>query len=117
MSKESVALKDFIQNNKSSSGNNVFIDAHGWLNEVIVSNKTGSIYQELINQFPGCGYENVMETNKHGFVSTWATSIGYDGALFEFPSDVWSHTDMINKRYQQCYINAIINMISNYHAQ
>lgn len=117
MSKESVALKKFIEDNKSPSGNNVLIDAHGWLHEIISANQTGSIYQELLSQFPGSGYEYVMNTDKHGFVSTWATSIGYDGALFEFPADVWSHADMINKRYQQSYINAIMNIISNYHAQ
>lgn len=115
---ESEALKGFIDEHKSGNGVNVFIDNHGWTNQIIVKQNSSSnkLYQLFNAQF----HYNVVSTfasdEGRGYVARYAEEIaGMDGCLFEFPDNVTGGPgDLVAKGYNVLYINVIKNILSNY---
>lgn len=112
--KESRALRDLILDNRSVGYKNIFIDSHGWLGQII--SKGGLIESSLKDAF---GYANDRCTNidtdaSHGYVAAYASEVGYDAALFEFPKDVTSHKIMVDHGYPQKFTDAIIKILKDY---
>ena len=110
MAKEAVILKNFIDSSKGS-GKNIFIDTHGWYNQVITRySGTGNLYKAFKKYFPGT--RGASFGRGMGYVSGYAYSLGYDSALFEFPY-VSSESSFNNNNYAQKYINAVFYMVKN----
>ena len=111
--KESEALRDFIANNKSTAGTNVFIDAHGWTQQIIVvggsASSLGNIFK---NYFPNNSYADLSSAK--GYVARYAHSLGMNACLFEFPGDVGRPGDLILKGYDSAYKQAIMQIISQF---
>ena len=107
---ESRYLRDFMLSHKSSSGQTLLIDLHGWLNETIGDNGLGGFYR---SQF---GISTHIGSYGRGYLVNWARkSLGNGNrtarsALIELPQ-VYSHQDTLNRNYAQKYINATINML------
>lgn len=115
MAKEAVALNEFILDSakRKASGNKIFIDIHGWTNQIITT-ENNYIYTALNKQFR---YDYRTELNgkrAYGYVSYWALKNGYDSCLFEFPSDVSKRGDVSKKGYDTKFINAIKDILKNY---
>ena len=107
---ESRYLRDFLLSHKSSLGQTLLIDLHGWLNETIGDNGLGGFYR---SQF---GISTHIGSYGRGYLVNWARkSLGNGNrtarsALIELPQ-VYSHQDTLNRNYAQKYINATINML------
>lgn len=112
MAKEAVVLKKYVDSSKGS-GKNIYIDAHGWLNETITKNgNTGKIYSAFKKYFP-----NTRRTSFGrglGYISGYAQSVGYEAALFEFPY-VSSESSFNRNNYGGKFISSIYQIMKTIH--
>ncbi|MCD8357203.1 MAG: fibronectin type III domain-containing protein [Clostridia bacterium] len=110
MTKESRALKTLVDNKKGSS-TNVFIDIHGWTQQILTNTSgSGFVYSTLHSYFPS----NSAGGLGGGYISRYAKSVGYSACLFEFPRSVTSHSTMVNAGYDTKFVNAVMSMVNNY---
>lgn len=110
MSKEAVILKNFVDSSKGS-GKNIFIDAHGWFNQIITYRSgTGNLYRAFKAYFPGS--RGASFGRGLGYISGYAQSKGYEAALFEFPY-VSSEKSFNNNNYANKYMDSIFYMVKN----
>lgn len=110
MAKEAKALRSLIDN-KEGSGDNIFIDIHGWTQQILTnSSGSGKIYKTLHGYFPN----NSAGGLGGGYASRYAKAVGYDACLFEFPRNVTSHSVMTNKGYDTKFVNAVMDLIQEY---
>lgn len=99
--KESRALRDLTK--KISP--NIVVDCHGWLNGYYGSY---SLYQKFNDTFKmpySGGYGS-------GYYSSWATTLGAEGMLLEFP---WPSGD--TDEFVETYANKLIEVINNLASQ
>ncbi len=109
---EARALASFIKKVKGS-GNNILIDTHGWLSQIITSSGKGTVYRAFYRQFPDSSFNSLIGAS--GYVSAWsAYRVGYDSCLFELPSDITSHQEFLNSGYIGRYKAAIKELLSGY---
>ena len=105
-------LRDFLLNKKSKSGQTVLIDLHGWLNETLGDNEIGSYYR---SQF---GLSKHISAYGQGYLINWArSSLGNSNriarsSLVELPQ-VYNHSQVVNKKFAEKYINATVNMLKS----
>jgi hypothetical protein len=111
MAKEAVILKNFVDSSKGS-GKNIFIDGHGWLNQTITrtGNTTEGIYKAFKRYFPGT--RPARYGSGVGYISGYASRMGYDSVLFEFPY-VTSNTLFTKRGYAGKFINSVFYMVKN----
>lgn len=99
---EAQALRDFLLSKRSTKGQTILIDLHGWLNETIGDNGLGSYYR---SQY---GISKHINSYGQGYLVNWARSnLGYNGvtarsALVELPEYDANSTK---------YINSSLNML------
>lgn len=112
MAKEAVVLKKFVDSNKGK-GKNVYIDAHGWLNQMItVNGNRGKLYLAFRKYF--------MRTRPAsfgrgmGYIAGYAQRVGYQAALFEFPY-VNSVKNFERGNYSGKFINSIYRIMETIH--
>lgn len=104
------ALRDFLLSHKSSTGQTILVDLHGWLNETIGDNGLGSYYR---NSY---GMSKHISSYGTGYLVNWARqSLGNGNrtarsVLVELPQ-VYSHQDVLNRDYAGKYINATLKML------
>ncbi len=104
------ALRTFLLNKKSSSGQTILVDLHGWLNETIGDSGLGSYYR---SQF---GMSTHISSYGTGYLVNWARQqLGSGGrtarsVLVELP-EVSSHQNVIDRNYATKYINATLTML------
>ena len=104
------ALRDFLLSHKSSTGQTLLVDLHGWLNETIGDNGLGSYYR---NQY---GMSTHISSYGNGYLVNWARQQLGNGnraarsVLVELPQ-VYSHQEVLNRNYAGKYINATLNML------
>ena len=90
------ALREFLLKHKSSNGQTLLIDLHGWLDESIGDNDIGLIYRKNFN------LSNHIPSYGRGYLINWArksltgTKVARS-ALIELP-EVKSHTELVNKK-------------------
>ena len=107
---EARALRDFLLSHKSTNGQTVLIDLHGWLNETIGDEGLGEYYH---GQF---GMTKHIYTYGQGYLVNWARSnLGSNSrtarsCLVELP-ETWSSAEVTNKGLANKYINATINRL------
>ena len=110
-------LRDFLLNKKSTTGQTVLVDLHGWTTQVIGDNGICSYYKQ---KFPSTQY---TPSYGKGYLINWArSSLGANGrtarsALIELPEygtngkKILSHQDVLDSGYSRKYIDATINML------
>ena len=90
---------------------NIFIDVHGWYNQIITQNPSGFLSQAFKSQFP---QTRPSTTQGKGYLMRYAyEELGYESALFEFPADVNSHADFVRRGYQTKFIGSIHYILKN----
>lgn len=106
---EAASLRDFLTSHQSSSGRNILVDLHGWLNETIGDSGLGSYYR---SQF---GMSKHIGSYGTGYLVNWARASlrNCRSTLVEMPATVWSHSDVVSQNFAGKYINATINMLRN----
>ena len=109
---EARALAQFIGQVKGS-GQNILLDVHGWLEQVITSNgKSSQLYQIFHSAFPGTTYANCM--NGRGYFTVYGASLGYMACLFEFPADVYSMYQFKNSGYPELFNSCVLELATAY---
>ena len=109
--KEAQALAKFIQDVKGS-GENVLIDAHGWMSQIIPAEGYNTIYQVFKQEFPRNTYSNLNYGK--GYFAAYAADLGYHACLFEFPDGLYSMAQFKNSGYCERYNNCIMQLIEAY---
>lgn len=97
-------LRDFILKHQGSS-KNILVDTHGWLNETIGDNELGVYYR---NQF---GLPSHINSYGSGYLINWARTLTNARSLLVELPEVTSHSQLINGKYAQKYINATMQML------
>ncbi|OJU08272.1 MAG: hypothetical protein BGN88_14815 [Clostridiales bacterium 43-6] len=113
MAREALALNDLIQKCKNKSGRKIFIDNHGWLQQIFTNSEPLRSKFRLKFNSGKFANKNTLEDNAIGFVSRWANVNGYESCLFEFPVDVAKWGDIKAKGYETKYIDVIKDIINN----
>lgn len=104
---EAKYLRDFMLTHKSTNGQNVVIDLHGWENQLIGDESVCEYYK---TQYPSCrtsGY------GRYGvqYIISWARlNIGAKVALVELPV-ASNMTEVNNMRLPEKYIEATLNLM------
>lgn len=108
---ESLALKNFIDTHKSTTGRNVFIDSHGWLQQVVAPEGSNDPLAKLFGHYFSLNSITDLDYGQ-GYVARYAHSLGMEACLFEFPEDVVTPGDVEVKGYQDAFVNAIKDLIN-----
>ena len=114
---ESRALKEFIDSNKSLAGKNIFIDVHGYTNQILVSanDDDDELYVAFNSQF-GYGTPSAFGGNNgRGYAARYAHDFqNMHACLFEFPSSLKTAGQLFTQNYHTKFINAIMTLITTY---
>ena len=106
---EAEYLKNFLINHKTSKGQNILVDLHGWENQLIGNEQICNYYKE---QFPSC---STRAYGRYGtqYLIGWARqNLGARTALVELPK-MRNSQKAENNRLSDKYINATIKMLKN----
>ena len=106
---EAEYLKNFLINHKTSNGQNILVDLHGWENQLIGNEQICNYYKE---QFPSC---STRAYGRYGtqYLIGWARqNLGARTALVELPK-MRNSQEAENNRLSDKYINATIKMLKN----
>ena len=104
---EASSLRNFLLSHKSTVGQTVLVDLHGWENQLIGNEQICSYYKQ---QYTSCS------TKKYGsygtqYIISWARqNIGAKAALIELPN-ASSQAQVNSMGLSQKYINATLNML------
>ena len=107
---EARALREFLLSHKSTNGQTILIDLHGWLNETIGDEEIGRYYRNEM------GLAKHISTYGMGYLVNWArTNLGSNGrtarsSLVELPA-AYSSRDVSNWGLANKYINATLKML------
>lgn len=113
---EAEALRDFIADHKSADGENIFIDVHGYTNQILISQTDGraDLRTRFLEEFSGLGYRP-NDYCAAGYVALYARDIhGMQGCLFEFPNTCTKTGDIKEKGYDMKFINVIKTILDSY---
>lgn len=110
-SRESAALAQFVQDVKGS-GNNVCIDTHGWMTQIITSNGYSALWDVFHSKFPDNTYANC--NNGRGYFTAYTASLGYLSCLFEFPDGIYSMSQFQRSGYCEDYCDCILSLLTRY---
>ena len=113
---EAEALKDFIADYKSATGENIFIDVHGYTNQIIISQTNGrtDLRAAFRTQF-NTGAYGVDYTCSGGYVARYACDLhGMQGCLFEFPNSCTYDGCVKELGYDVKFINVIKHILDTY---
>lgn len=108
---EAKALAQFVQDIQGH-GENILIDAHGWLSQIIPSDGYNVIYQVFKQAFPGNTYADL--NSGKGYFAAYAADLGYHACLFEFPDGIHSLMEFENSGYCERFINCIFKLLDFY---
>ena len=107
---EARALRDFLLSHKSTSGQTVLVDLHGWLNETLGDDGIGSYYRSSL------GMSKHISSYGQGYLINWVrANLGANGksarsCLVELP-DAKSSSQVSAWGLSDKYIQATINML------
>ncbi len=106
-------LRDFLLSHKSTSGQTVLVDLHGWLQQLIGDSTVCSYYK---TQFPENSTRTVGQYGD-GYLIKWArNSLGNakhaaKAALIELPSGVSNHNQVVQRGFPTKYVNATMALL------
>ena len=108
---EAQDLKEFLLAHKSTEGQTILVDCHGWLSQLIGDTEMMSYYNA---QFPG---SKLTYTYGKGYLINWArANLGANGKtaksiLVELPNTVHCGEDFVDQNIANRFIDASINML------
>ena len=108
---EAQYLKDFLLSHKSTTGQTILVDCHGWLSQLIGDTDMMGYYH---NQFSD---SKLTYTYGKGYLISWArANLGTNGRtakslLVELPSSVSNPSDFVNQNVANRFINASLDML------
>ena len=109
---EARSVQNFVTTYQSSTGKNVFIDVHGWTQQIITSSSTsGKLAMLFRSQF---SQNSPSRLAKKGYLTDWTASLGFDSCLFEFPRSVYSHSSFVSSGYPSKFVTTIENLLRTY---
>lgn len=113
---ESQYLRDFLLAHKSTNGQTILVDLHGWTQQVIGDSGICSYYSK---QFPENDKSSVGRYGT-GYLINWArSSLGSTtkaarSALIELPNrGINGHQSVLNNNFSNRYIQATLDMLRN----
>ena len=110
---EAKSLKKFVEEkgSKNDKRTKVLVDCHGWLNVTYGSKRVSKYFDSKF----GIGNGAYNSLFSPGYFYSWASSArGYDAAMVELPSNIWSMRDVYAKNLAGKYSDAVMNLIKDY---
>ncbi|MGN1452246.1 MAG: M14 family zinc carboxypeptidase [Eubacteriales bacterium] len=108
---EAAALAEFMED-KTGSGENIFIDVHGWTTQIITSNGMNSkLFRAFSKYFPRNTWANVY--GSEGYITAYAAMLGYDSCLFEFPDRIRSLRGYVESVHCGDFVEAVKEIVEN----
>lgn len=106
---ESQYLRDFIINHRSTTGQTVLVDLHGWTQQLIGDAGICAYYGQ---QFPENNGSSIGRYGT-GYLINWARStLGARTALIELPNaGINGHQAVVNNNFSNRYIEATLSML------
>ena len=104
---EAAALRDFMLSHKSTSGQTVVVDLHGWENQLIGNEQIANYYKAYI---PTCSTRNYGVYGNQYIVSWARQNLGAKATLVEFPK-ANSPAQVDSMGLSSKYINATLQML------
>lgn len=116
---ESIALKNYLDSHVSETGQNVFIDVHGYYSQILTACDTpsstgyGSELFRIFEQHFHYGQREYYAAA--GYVTKYAHDfLGMDSCLFEFPYNCSYDGALFDYGYDQKFIQAITTILYEY---
>lgn len=106
-SPEAQALRDLMAETAGGS-QDVFIDVHGWYQQVVTNESTNLPTAALLAAFPENTYTYAYGT---GFIARYADTLGYEACLFELPA-VSSMNDFLTAKYPERLSQGVLDMLT-----
>lgn len=104
---ESEYLRNFLLSHKSTKGQTVLVDLHGWENQLIGNEQICNYYKQ---QYTSCSTRNYGSYGTQYLISWARQNLGAKAALVELPKA--SNQAQVNSLgLSQKYINATLNML------
>ena len=104
---EAEALRNFMLSHKSTSGQTVVVDLHGWENQLIGNPQIAQYYK---NYFPSCSTKNYNSYGTQYLVSWAYQNLGAKAVLVELPqANSWAQGNSMG--LCRNYINATLQML------
>lgn len=110
-------LRDFLLENKSTTGENVLVELHGWTTQLIGNQ---SVYKYYGEQFTGNIPSNSYGDSLGYLIGWFKNNISTSTALIELPENgadgnkILSGTDVINNNFAGKFSTATINLLYNF---
>ena len=104
---EAEYLRNFLLSHKSTTGQTVLVDLHGWQDQLIGNEQICSYYKQ---QYTSCSTRNYGNYGTQYLVSWARQNLGAKAALIELPmasSEAQANSMGLSKKY----INATLNML------
>ena len=104
---EAAYLRDFMLSHKSTSGQTVVVDLHGWEDQLIGNSQIAQYYK---NYFPSCDTRNYNSYGTQYLVSWARQNLGAKATLVELPqANSWAQGNSMG--LCNSYINATLQML------
>ncbi|MBR6772945.1 MAG: hypothetical protein IKM29_06125 [Clostridia bacterium] len=93
-------------------GKNVYIDVHGWTNQIITANWGWYEYYAFSSRFPSCS--SAYCGTSSGYAAAHAAALGYSSGLFEFPQWHWSLTSFVESTLPDRFVRSVKDIVEYY---
>lgn len=104
---EAEYLRDFMLTHKSTNGQNIVIDLHGWLDQLIGDESVCKYYKE---QYPSCKTTGYGRYGSQYMISWARLNLGAKVALVELPV-AQNMAEVYSMQLPEKYINATLNLM------
>ena len=105
---EAAALAELMKNCKGD-GRNVYVDVHGWTEQVIIASWSWSEYWAFASRFPTCTLAHCRASS--GYASAYAADLGYSSGLFEFPYRYSRLSSFVQSDLPETFIRAVCDIL------
>ncbi len=104
---EAEYLRNFLLSHKSTTGQNVLVDLHGWENQLIGNQQICNYYKQ---QYTSCSTKNYGVYGTQYLISWARQNLGAKSALIELPL-AYNYEEVNRMRLSDKYIDATLNML------
>ncbi|MBQ1223416.1 MAG: hypothetical protein IIX84_03925 [Oscillospiraceae bacterium] len=93
-------------------GRNIYVDVHGWTEQVISANWGWYEYWAFASRFPSCSLAYCGTSS--GYAAAHAATLGYSSGLFEFPQWHWSLSSFVQSSLPDRFVRSIKDIVEYY---
>ena len=108
---EAEALCKLMEDCKGE-GKNVYIDVHGWTNQIIPASWGWYEYWAFASRFPSCS--TVYGGTASGYAAAHAAYLGYSSGLFEFPEWHYRLTTFVQSNLPDKFARSVQDIVEYY---